>query len=472
MPSEMPISFPPDSFLSFGYINLDPKNPKYQGPPAGATQSSAFWEVDDFFLPDTSTTTEVALSPSSGSVANEEPSATKYQGPPAGTTQSSTSFELDDLFVPTTTKPLSPSSAIFGLNKPCSPSSSTGGPTEEHHQGPPAQSSASLELDDLFPATTAKTSLSPNSAIFGPNNELAASPLSLSRDLPSGPVPLHSKENRTSLSLSIPSTFVLPPFRRAVSIVGKHEGFHFVKPDLDDKDAFSDIRDPLKIPLDFGASNKGGTNADDLVSQLSSSLNLASSGLNLMGSDVEFITKAQDYANVRVKDEHEEKQEHEVYLDPFSWNFNQNMQCGDLGKPGTVNFTGSSSSSPGAAEEPVKSQIVHHKPQAVLFTKPLQSTKVTNRKGQRGRARRSEAPVQIDEITNINISLKALSDEPSDLYNDDVPTTIGRYTKSVRRGKIEKYKRKMANPNNKVLYECRKQFADERPRVGGRFVKM
>jgi hypothetical protein len=53
----------------------------------------------------------------------------------------------------------------------------------------------------------------------------------------------------------------------------------------------------------------------------------------------------------------------------------------------------------------------------------------------------------------------------------EVPT-IGIYTKSQRAAKIRRYQEKKKNRkyNKKVLYHCRKAFADRRPRVGGRFV--
>lgn len=94
----------------------------------------------------------------------------------------------------------------------------------------------------------------------------------------------------------------------------------------------------------------------------------------------------------------------------------------------------------------------------------------------RGRARRSRAPVVLDVVRDLNVSARALSDRPSDLYNteNDDMITIGQYTKAVRRAKILRYKQKkqMRPSERKVLYKCRKRFAENRPRIGGRFVKM
>lgn len=50
--------------------------------------------------------------------------------------------------------------------------------------------------------------------------------------------------------------------------------------------------------------------------------------------------------------------------------------------------------------------------------------------------------------------------------------TIGSYTQSERALKLLHYRQKRARRNftKRVLYGCRKEFADSRPRVGGRFV--
>jgi len=50
--------------------------------------------------------------------------------------------------------------------------------------------------------------------------------------------------------------------------------------------------------------------------------------------------------------------------------------------------------------------------------------------------------------------------------------TIGVYTRSERAAKLFRYRQKRARRNfaKRVLYGCRKRFADSRPRVGGRFI--
>jgi len=50
--------------------------------------------------------------------------------------------------------------------------------------------------------------------------------------------------------------------------------------------------------------------------------------------------------------------------------------------------------------------------------------------------------------------------------------TIGVYTRTERAAKLLRYRQKRARRNftKRVLYGCRKRFADSRPRVGGRFV--
>lgn len=46
------------------------------------------------------------------------------------------------------------------------------------------------------------------------------------------------------------------------------------------------------------------------------------------------------------------------------------------------------------------------------------------------------------------------------------------YTKEERQELIKRYKKKKRNFKKKILYKCRKRFADLRPRVGGRFVSL
>lgn len=55
---------------------------------------------------------------------------------------------------------------------------------------------------------------------------------------------------------------------------------------------------------------------------------------------------------------------------------------------------------------------------------------------------------------------------------DADPITIGTYTRSERAAKLLRYRQKRTRRNysKRVLYGCRKRFADSRPRVGGRFV--
>ena len=85
------------------------------------------------------------------------------------------------------------------------------------------------------------------------------------------------------------------------------------------------------------------------------------------------------------------------------------------------------------------------------------------KKKPRGRKRRSIP--KIDKIYNINISQPIIKSSSS--------FTIGIYTKAERLEKIRKYKEKKRNPvKNRVLYQCRKKFADKRERVSGRFVKV
>lgn len=86
-----------------------------------------------------------------------------------------------------------------------------------------------------------------------------------------------------------------------------------------------------------------------------------------------------------------------------------------------------------------------------------QSTQSTQPKAQRGRSG--------------TISSRGSSDEDED---DDDVVTCGEYTRAERRLKIQRYraKRERRTFKKQIMYECRKTFADKRPRVGGRFVKV
>jgi len=83
-----------------------------------------------------------------------------------------------------------------------------------------------------------------------------------------------------------------------------------------------------------------------------------------------------------------------------------------------------------------------------------------------GRKRKSIP--KIDKIHNINISQPIKKSSGG----EDI-ITIGIYTKAQRREKIRRYREKKNNPAKKrILYQCRKKFADTRKRVKGRFVKI
>lgn len=70
-----------------------------------------------------------------------------------------------------------------------------------------------------------------------------------------------------------------------------------------------------------------------------------------------------------------------------------------------------------------------------------------------------------------NIIFDSKSARKTSLDENDI-ITIGIYTRAERREKIRRYKQKRRNPvKKKILYQCRKRFADIRERVGGRFVK-
>ena len=57
---------------------------------------------------------------------------------------------------------------------------------------------------------------------------------------------------------------------------------------------------------------------------------------------------------------------------------------------------------------------------------------------------------------------------------DPHEVVIGIYTRAERAAKIARYREKRTSRQwkKKIMYDCRKSFADNRPRVGGRFIKM
>jgi hypothetical protein len=59
-------------------------------------------------------------------------------------------------------------------------------------------------------------------------------------------------------------------------------------------------------------------------------------------------------------------------------------------------------------------------------------------------------------------------------HMDPNEIVVGTYTRAERAAKIARYREKRANRQwrKKILYGCRKSFADARPRIGGRFIQM
>ena len=71
------------------------------------------------------------------------------------------------------------------------------------------------------------------------------------------------------------------------------------------------------------------------------------------------------------------------------------------------------------------------------------------------------------------------SHSPSSSSSSHPPTdpskaVVGIYTRAERAAKIARYREKRANRQwkKRILYKCRKSFADHRPRVAGRFIRM
>lgn len=73
----------------------------------------------------------------------------------------------------------------------------------------------------------------------------------------------------------------------------------------------------------------------------------------------------------------------------------------------------------------------------------------------------------------VQMPLPVTNSTPQPLLMDpESVITIGTYTRAERAAKLERFRKKRERRNftKRVLYGCRKQFADSRPRVGGRFV--
>ena len=72
---------------------------------------------------------------------------------------------------------------------------------------------------------------------------------------------------------------------------------------------------------------------------------------------------------------------------------------------------------------------------------------------------------KLESVNSLDTSTESIDDEDNNI-------TIGSYTKGERRIKIMRYKKKRANRSfiKKIKYKCRKLFADNRPRMGGRFI--
>lgn len=79
---------------------------------------------------------------------------------------------------------------------------------------------------------------------------------------------------------------------------------------------------------------------------------------------------------------------------------------------------------------------------------------------------------QRDEARALQLA-EAAEPAPAPINEDDL-ITVGSYTHGERQGKIQRYleKRRRRVWSKKILYSCRKSFADKRPRIGGRFVKL
>lgn len=83
------------------------------------------------------------------------------------------------------------------------------------------------------------------------------------------------------------------------------------------------------------------------------------------------------------------------------------------------------------------------------------------------RQAREEARLRGESLTSDDL-LASLHHPPSENIS------VGSYTHGERQAKIQRYleKRRRRVWSKKILYSCRKNFADKRPRVGGRFVKL
>lgn len=82
-------------------------------------------------------------------------------------------------------------------------------------------------------------------------------------------------------------------------------------------------------------------------------------------------------------------------------------------------------------------------------------------------------PIKMDVVSKPKDNRELVVLTPSRRCDMHV-VSIGIYTRAERRAKLERYRAKKNRRtfNKKILYACRKSFADSRPRVGGRFVPL
>jgi hypothetical protein len=140
---------------------------------------------------------------------------------------------------------------------------------------------------------------------------------------------------------------------------------------------------------------------------------------------------------------------------------------------------------PPDTKEPVADKKLYDQPGEMHVNEKKNSLNVEKKK--RGRPRlelaqarqqqRAEKHIAPLDLVNFNLSAYALTDRPSALYNysEDDLVTVGRYSKAVRRRKIQRFKekkRRTLEHGTLERYGMRKKFADSRPRVGGRFIKL
>lgn len=335
-------------------------------------------------------------------------------------------------------------------------------------------------------------------ALSVPSIEDSSSPLSRSApDAFSFAVPKPSK----NFNIASPSSrsaqdkvvdLTIPSFRREASFVGQARGFDLFSPDDWEDDKLPNVTEG-ELGLDFQyepqassqpgvGSNAAGLNFDDFRVGVTQSNPLGSIPLNGQAPQSP-STSASSFRSFR----------NESTSSPIDF---RSFRAVVKAEPGTVKTEPSGVVVKKEVEaDPLAKCFRFHEQQITSVVKSEPQQQIAHEKVEEDSTWGYEEdeeeeivskPQQEASHTHKSIVISAFPSSPlsapsspppligSDHDEEDSKITIGSYTRAERRQKIARYRAKRANRNfnRKIMYRCRKSFADNRPRVGGRFVSM